>query len=224
MDRPWLNSQKLNIHTLGAHLLTLQQVDAGSIDALLWGAYQFGDWTNQDHQAWAIAAEAGYQWTTLPFKPWLRALYFLSSGDNNAKDGKHKTFFTVLPSGRAYAKLPFYNLMNLQDAFIQMIVSPTPQTHVTLDVHHLSLTDSRDLFYGGLGPTSGSGAFGYSGRSSSGKSDVGQLVDISFTHTLSKQLSWRFYYGHAFGGDVVKSIYQAKKDIDMVYIDFNLVF
>jgi hypothetical protein len=223
-DRPWLNSQKLNIHTIGAHLLTLQQGDAGSMDALLWGAYQFGDWTNQDHRAWAIAAEAGYQWTKLPFRPWLRALYFLSSGDNNAKDDKHTTFFTVLPSGRAYAKLPFYNLMNLQDAFIQMIVSPTPQTRVTIDAHHLSLNNSGDLFYGGLGPTSRSGAFGYSGRPSSGKSDVGQLVDISFTHTLNKQLSWRFYYGHAFGGDVVKNFYQGKKDIDMIYIDFNLVF
>lgn len=194
------------------------------MDALLWGAYQFGDWTNQDHRAWAVAAEAGYQWMKLPFRPWLRALYFLSSGDNNATDDKHKTFFTVLPSGRAYAKLPFYNLMNLQDAYVQMIVSPTPQTRVTIDAHHLSLNNSGDLFYGGLGPTSRSGAFGYSGRPSSGKSDVGQLVDISFTHTLNKQLSWRLYYGHAFGSDVVKHVYQGKKDIDMVYIDFNLVF
>ena len=41
-DRPWLNNQKLNIHTIGAHLLSLQQLGPGSIDALLWGAYQFG--------------------------------------------------------------------------------------------------------------------------------------------------------------------------------------
>jgi hypothetical protein len=219
-----LDSQNLNLHTIGAHLLTLQQLGSGSIDALLWGAYQFGNWTNQDHRAWAIAAEAGYQWSSLAFKPWLRALYFLSSGDDNAADGKHKTYFTLLPSGRAYAKLPFYNLMNMQDAFLQMIVSPTPHTRVTIDVHHLSLSNSSDLFYGGLGPTSSLGAFGYSGRPSHGKSNVGQLVDISFTHTLTKQLSWRFYYGHAFGGGVVKNVYQGKKDADMVYIDFNLVF
>ncbi len=223
-DRPRLDSQNLNLHTIGAHLLTLQQLGSGSIDALLWGAYQFGNWTNQDHRAWAIAAEAGYQWSSLAFKPWLRALYFLSSGDDNATDGKHKTYFTLLPSGRAYAKLPFYNLMNMQDAFLQMIVSPTPHTRVTIDVHHLSLSNSSDLFYGGLGPTSSSGAFGYSGRPSHGKSDIGQLVDISFTHTLNKQLSWRFYYGHAFGGDVIRNVYQGKKDADMVYIDFNLVF
>ena len=53
---------------------------------------------------------------------------------------------------------------------------------------------------------------------------MGQSIDISFTHTLTKALSWRFYYGHAFGGAVLKSIYQGKKDADMVYLDFNLVF
>ncbi len=225
-NRPSLNNQKLNIHTIGAHLLSLQQLGSGSVDALLWGAYQFGDWTNQDHQAWAISAEAGYQWTELPFKPWLRAIYFRSSGDDNAKDGRHTTFFTILPSGRAYAKLPFYNLMNLQDAFIQMTVSPAPKTTVTIDAHHLSLSNSHDLFYGGLGPTSSSGAFGYSGRPSpaNGGSDIGQLVDITITHVLNKSLSWRFYYGHAFGGSVVKNIYQGKKDAETIYLDFNLIF
>jgi hypothetical protein len=221
-NRPPLDNQNLNIHTIGAHLLTLQPLGSGSIDALLWGAYQFGDWTDQDHQAWAVAAEAGYQWSDLPFQPWLRALYYRSSGDNRAGDDTHKTYFTALPSGRAYAKLPFYNLMNLQDAFLQMIVSPTPKNKVTIDLHHLSLSNKNDLFYSGLGSTSRN-AFGYSGRPSNGKDEVGQLVDISFTHTLNKQ-SWRFYYGHAFGGDVVRNFYRGKKDADMVYLDFTLVF
>ncbi|WON74113.1 alginate export family protein [Nitrosospira sp. Is2] len=223
-DRPRLDSQNLNIHTVGAHLLTLHQLKGGSADALLWGAYQFGDWTNQKHQAWAIAAEAGYQWSAAAFKPWLRALYFVSSGDDDATDVKHKTFFSLLPNGRGYVKFPFYNLMNMQDAYIQLNLSPTPQTRVTIDLHHLSLTSSSDLFYKGLGPTMKSGAFGYSGQSSAGSSDVGQSLDISFTHTLTKALSWRFYYGHAFGGTVFRSIYQGKKDADMVYLDFNLVF
>ena len=31
-------------------------------------------------------------------------------------------------------------------------------------------------------------------------------------------------YGHAFGGSVVRNFYQGKKDADMVYIDFSLIF
>lgn len=222
--RPLLSNEKLNIHTIGAHLLSLNQVGSGSIDALLWGAYQFGNWTDQSHQAWAIAAEAGYQWTSLSFKPWLRAVYYRSSGDNQAQDDKHQTYFSAVPSGRLYAKFPFYNLMNIQDAFVEIIASPTPKTQVNINVHQLSLANSNDLLYSGLGAALSSGAFGYSGQSAGGHDDIGQLVDISITHTYSKQFSSRIYFGHAFGGDAMKSIYPGKSDANNFLIDFNLVF
>ncbi len=223
-DRPFLNQQNLAIHTLGTHLLMLKPVGSNSIDGLLWGAYQFGNWTDQTQQAWSVDAEAGYQWGKLPFKPWLRAVYSLSSGDDNPGDGKHKTFFEILPSTRAYAKFPYFSLMNLQDAFVEMIVAPTQKIKVAIDLHHLSLANSNDLFYAGVGATSRSGSFGYQGRSSGGNSNVGELVDISFTQTLNKQVSWGAYYAHAFGGNVLQYIYQGKQDADYAFVEFNLAF
>ncbi len=222
--RPRLNNQNLAIHTLGAHFLSLHPLKSGSIDSLLWGAYQFGDWTDQKHQAWAISAELGYQWTQIRFKPWLRAIYYQSSGDNNAQDNKHQTFLTLLPSGRLYSKFPFYNQMNIQDSFIEMIVSPTPKTQININFHHLSLTNSNDLAYRGLGATTNSGAFGYSGKPSGGSKNVGQLIDISFTHAVSKHFSWRLYYGHAFAGSVIKNNFQGNKHAHSFWADFNLVF
>lgn len=224
INRPSLDKQDLNLHTVGTHLLTLQPLGSGSIDGLLWGAYQFGDWTNLDQQAWAVDAEVGYQWTKLPLKPWLRAIYYLSSGDDNPTDSKHKTFFTALPSPRTYAKFPYYNMMNLQDAFVQMIVSPTDKIKVAIDFHHLELANSSDLFYSGPGATSRSGSFGYSGRPSGGSTDIGQLIDINFTHNLTKEFSWTIYYGHAFGGNVIQNVYSKQKDADTAHVDFNLVF
>ena len=224
VNRPFLNRQNLAIHTIGTHLLTLQQVGTGSIDGLLWGAYQFGDWTNLNHQAWAVDAELGCQWGTLPLKPWLRAVYFLGSGDNNSRDGKHTTFFQLLPTVRAYAKFPYFNLMNLQDAFVEMIVSPTQNIKVAVDFHHLSLASSNDLFYAGAGATSSSGSFGYQGRPSGSHSNVGELVDLSFTQTLIKELSWSAYYAHAFGGNVIQNVYQGKQDADYAFVEFNLAF
>ena len=91
-------------------------------------------------------------------------------------------------------------------------------------MHQLSLANSNDLLYNGLGAALSSGAFGYSGNSSDGHSDIGQLVDISITHTYSKQFSARIYFGHAFGGDAMKSIYPGKSDANNFLIDFNLVF
>ena len=166
----------------------------------------------------------GYQWGNLPLKPWLRAVYFLGSGDNNSKDGKHTTFFQLLPTVRAYAKFPYFNLMNLQDAFVEMIVAPTQKIKVAVDFHHLSLATSNDLFYAGAGATSSSGSFGYQGRPSGSHSNVGELVDISFTQTIIKELSWSVYYAHAFGGNVIQNVYQGKQDADYAFVEFNLVF
>jgi len=224
IDRPWLNKDKLDIHTIGAHLLSVHPAGSGSVDALLWGAYQFGNWTDQSHRAWAIAAETGYQWISLPFKPWLRAVYYRGSGDGNAQDNQHHTFFSAVPSGRLYAKFPFFNQMNIQDAFVEFITVPLPKTQVNISMHQLSLANSNDLLYTGLGAALSSGAFGYSGKPTNGHGDIGQMVDITITHTYSKQFTARLYFGHAFGGDAMKSIYPGKSDANNFLIDFNLVF
>jgi hypothetical protein len=221
-SRPALSRSGLKIHTVGSHLLTVQPLGAGSVDAVLWGAYQFGDWGNLNQNAYALDAEAGYQWTGVSLKPWLRAGYSISSGDSDAGDRSHGTFFQAIPTVRLYAKFPFFNQMNLQDAFAQFNVSPTQATRVGVDFHHLSLTQSSDLFYGGSGATSRTGTFGYFGRASGGGNHVGELVDISFTHNLTSHFSWSFYYAHAFGGEVTRNVYRLKNDADYGFLEFNL--
>lgn len=222
--RPRLNEEKLDLHTVGAHLLSLQKLGPGSIDSLLWGAYQFGRWTDQDHRAWAVSAELGYQWHKLLFKPWLRAVYYQSSGDGNAADNKHKTFFSMVPSGRLFAKFPFYNLMNNRDIFIELIVSPTAKSQININLHHLSLTKASDLLYRGLGASTSSGAFGYVGQPSGGSDDVGQLIDINFSYRFNEKTSMRLYYGHAFGGSVIENLYQGKNNANSFWADFTIAF
>ena len=73
---------------------------------------------NLGHSANAAAVEGGYQLTKAPTAPWLRGGWFRSSGDNNATDATHNTFFQILPTPRVYARLPFYNLMNSTDEFV----------------------------------------------------------------------------------------------------------
>lgn len=224
--RPTLNQQSLELHTIGAHLFTLQNFGANSIDGMLWGAYQFGDWTNQSQNAWAFDAELGYQRTDLPLKPWFRAIYYVSSGDDNPADGQHRGFHSMLPGGRLYARFPFYNLMNIQDTFAELILSPTDNTKITVDFHHLELANSSDLFYGGLGATSrsGTGTFGFNGRPSGGSSTIGQSLDVMLQYNYNKDIFAKFYYAHAFGGSVIKNIYGAKSDADIAFIELNASF
>lgn len=223
-SRPKLSQDPLAISTFGLHTLGMQPAGPGVIDYMFWAVYQFGSWGNLGQSAWAFTPEIGYQLTEVMFKPWIRAGYFLGSGDNNPNDGRHGTFFQVMPTVRLQAKFPFYNLMNLQDVFLQFSAAPTETTRLGVDFHHLSLTQSQDLFYGGSGATSRAGSFGYFGRASGGHSDIGEVVDLGFTHTPFKNFSWSFYYAHAFGSDVTANVYQLKNDADYGYIEFNASF
>jgi hypothetical protein len=223
-QRPKLSQDALALSTIGTHFLTTQKLGPGTLDGVLWGAYQFGDWGNLDHSAWAVTPEIGYQFTEVMFKPWIRAGYFRSSGDDNAGDGTHGTFFQVMPTVRLQAKFPFYSMMNLQDVFAQILVMPTDTTRVAVDFHHLALSDSSDLFYGGSGATLRSGSFGYFGRASGGNTTVGQVVDIGVTHTLNRHFSWNVYYAHAFGSDVTRNAYQLKNDADYGFVEFTASF
>ena len=222
--RPKLNQDSLGVSTFGTHWLTTQKFGPGGFDAMLWAAYQFGDWGNLKQDSYATTLEGGYQLTDVMFKPWLRAGFFRSSGDSNAKDGKHGTFFQVMPTVRQYAKFPFFSLMNMQDVFAQFSVAPTPTTKLGVDFHHLSLAETRDLFYGGSGATSVSDSFGYFGRASGGNGQVGQLVDVGFTHNLHRNLSYSLYYAHAFGDAVTNNVYQLKGDADYGFVEFTATF
>ncbi len=223
-QRPRLDQHDLAIHTLGMHWLTVHKFGTGIADALIWGAYQFGDWSDQRHRAYAFDIEAGYQWPELPLKPWLRAGYFHGSGDSDATDNKHGTFFQVLPTVRLYAKFPYFNAMNINDTFVQLLLAPTANTRLGIDFHHLTLDKRSDLFYAGAGANSRSGSFGFLGRPANGNGGIGQLVDISFTHTINSQLSWSAYYAHAFGGSYIDNFYHNKSNADFAFVELNVTF
>jgi hypothetical protein len=221
--RPKLSQQSLKIHTIGTHWLSVQKLDSGAADALLWGAYQFGNWGNLNHQAYAFDVEAGYQFSDVMLKPWFRAGYFQGSGDNNPNNGTHGTFFQVLPTVRLYAKFPFFNMMNINDAFAQLLLTPAENIKIAMDYHHLELNSGNDLFYAGAGATSRK-TFGFLGRVASGLETVGELVDFSFNHTINKYFSWNVYYGHAFGGNYIQNFYTTKRNADFAFIELNASF
>src|SRR5437016_1814713 len=159
-----------------------------------------------DHAAWAYAVETGYQLPTLAAAPWLRVGYDRSSGDGNPGDGHHRTFFQLLPTARTYAQLPFYNLMNTADAFAQVLLVPHRIVSLRADYHWLTVSDGNDLWYSGGGATNDH-VFGYAGSPAGGRHALAQVIDLSVTVQLLRQLALGTYYGHAFGGDVVRETF-----------------
>ena len=204
------DNDNVRITTLGGNYIAAVQTTHGALDLLAWGVGQFGDWGNQDHRAGALVFEGGYQpsGTLAKFKTWVRAGYSRSTGDSNASDSRHTTFFQVLPTPRVYARFPFYNMMNMEDVYGQLKLKPHPRIALRADVHHLRLSSANDLWYSGGGAFQ-AGTFGYTGRASGGHRSLGILFDVSADIAINPTTTLTFYGAGVRGGRVQVFIYPA---------------
>jgi len=215
-------TSSIDIGTYGGHVLQVVPTKTGPVDLLFWGALQSGSWGTQAHRAEAFAAEAGWQPAVLPVvKPWIRGGYDFGSGDRNATDGTHSTFFQVLPTPRIYARTPFFNMMNSKDAFGELVLRPKRVT-IRSDIHVLRLADPADLWYSGGGAFQAT-TFGYTGRPSNGQSTLGTLYDLSADVTLTPHVGVGGYFGYASGGLVTQAIYSGNA-VHLGFFELNLRF
>jgi hypothetical protein len=211
-----------SIHTLGADLAHVHAVGSGKADVLLWAAGQTGSWQGQTDQAWAYAVEAGYQLPALWGAPWLRGGLDTGSGDTDPNDDTHNTFHQLLPTARQYAQFPFYNMMNSQDVFLQLILRPHRMVSVRTDGHWVRATTSSDLVYAGGGATSQHN-FGYSGTATGGRNELAYVTDLGVTVTPVEFLSVYAYYGHAFGQGIIRQAYVGRH-ADYGYVEVTVAF
>ena len=213
----------IGVSTVGANYLQTIKTKSGTFDLLAWGALQGGDWGNQRHRAGALALEAGFQPSSTRLKPWFRVGYFKSSGDNDATDNRHGTFFQMLPTPRVYARLPFYNLMNNEDIFAQVILRPNPKTNIRIDARRIDLANRNDLYYSGGGAFQ-KDTFGYAGRPSFGLTGLANVFDISFDRQISARTTLSLYLGTAQGRGVISRIYQKKDSARFGFIEVTQRF
>ena len=191
-------------------------------DALAWYAHQTGRWGTLTHKADAYAVELGWRPKDVAWNPWFRVGHAYMSGDPNPSDAQHNTFYSPLPTVRAYARFPFYGLMNLDDSFAQVLLAPWKGGTVRFDAHALSLASSADLWYAGSGAFQENGSFGMAGRPSGRKSGLATLLDASIEHSFDQNNKLSLYFGRAFGGSVIKSIYPRNANGSMLFLDYSL--
>jgi hypothetical protein len=115
---------KVEIATYGLDYVHVCDLDkAGKFDLVLWGAMQNGSWGTQTQHAAAFVTEAGWQ-APLKTQPWFSIGYSYGSGDGDPNNSRHSTFFQLLPTPRPYARFPFYNMMNNEDAYGALNLRP----------------------------------------------------------------------------------------------------
>ena len=211
--------QNIRIGTYGGDLLAVVPAGKGQFDFLFWGVGQNGSWGALSHSANAAAVEGGFQLTKTPSSPWLRGGWFRSSGDNDATDGAHHTFFQVLTTPRLYARTPFYNLMNNTDEFVQLMDKPAKPLALRADLHWLKLTSAHDLWYGGGGAFDNK-VFGYTGRPSNGATSLASVADMSADWQATGNIALNFYYGYIQGKTVAAAIYPTDRNMQFGYVEF----
>jgi len=197
--------ETISIATFGAdYVHVFNAGKAGTFDALGWAAVQTGSWGLLSQQATSAFGEFGWQPVETKLKPWIRGGYRYSSGDDNPLDGTNGTFYQVFGATRQYARFPFYNMMNLKDAYGLFTIRPHPKATIRSEVHGMRLASSADLWYGGGGPGQND-LFGYAGRPSFGHDSLATFWDLSADTQPIPWLGLNLYYGHAAGHDVIRS-------------------
>lgn len=212
----------IQIYTIGANATHVHAIGPGKADFLAWGAIQTGDWLTQDQDSWAYAVEAGYQLPDVWSAPWLRVGLDQGSGDSDATDGDHSTFFQMLPTARIYAMFPFYNMMNNRDLFAQLILKPHAMVSAQATLHSLRLSDRDDFLYGGGGATNNS-VFGFTGTASGDRTGIGTMYDTSVTVTPVKWLALNVYYAHVDGSGMIGQAYE-DEDADFIFAEATISF
>jgi hypothetical protein len=197
------------------------RTSAGVVDVLGWGVAQAGSWGMQSHRSGAWMAEAGFQPAGMPrLKPWLRAGYYRASGDKDATDGRHGTYFQMLPTPRPYARIPFFNGMNNEDLSATLILRPHARWTVRSEVHGLRLASGSDLWYAGGGAFQ-PWTFGYQGKATGGRRGLATLYDVSVEHALNPHVTLTGYAGYAVGHSAVRAVYPRNPNGSMAYLEFG---
>jgi hypothetical protein len=213
VDNTFAPDQPVNvtIGSFGASHARIVPLDTGELDVVAWGALQAGDWYGAPHRASSLAVEAGHRWTGAAWRPWLRGGLLWASGDSDAVDGEHHTFFQMLPSSQQYALSSAYSQMNVRDAFVQARVEPRG-VKARIEVHAVALADGADLWYQGSGATASRDRFfGFAGRDANGETGLGTVLEGTVDVPIKKFWSVNAYAGTMWAGAAVRQHFTDKR-------------
>lgn len=202
----------VRIGTLGASAVGAFPRGVGRWDALAWGALQRGDWYGQGHRAMAVAGQIGHLWTRVPWQPWLRTGVDYASGDGNAFDDTHGTFFPMLPSGNQLSRSSSYALMNVVDLWAEARITPASAVDAQVAVHRVQLASRADWWYTGSGATARAGNFfGFQARNPGGEQALGTIVEGELTWRATRWYTLRAYAGRMAGGGAVRTVFSGRR-------------
>jgi hypothetical protein len=212
----------VTVYTGGASVIGFYPLGPGTLDLLVWGAYQFGRFNRLDHSAGAAILEAGYQLTEVPLKPWFRLGMNFASGDGDPTDGDHHTFFNMLPTNHLYYGFADqWAFQNLVDWFAQLMLKPHEKVSLNLMLHQYYLANDDDARYFGTGAFNKK-IFGFGAQASRGHQAGGTEIDAVASYAFNKHLSIQGGYAYMWGRGIFNT--SRNKDVSFGYLQLTLKY
>lgn len=225
-----------DIYTLGGRMKSGTN-EFGNFDFTVEGAYQFGNWKatlagdRQDHQAFAVMANAGYTFAETFGSPRVALEYAYATGDEDPTDDQHDTFDNLYPTNhKFYGYMDLLSWQNIHDVRGIFQLKPHSRVSLALEGHLFWLADTADSLYNVGGAARAGGGVGTGtgfNRNPSYDSFVGGEVDVVAGYALTKFASLEAGYGHFFTGDYIDQSWAnagGSADADWFYLQTVIRF
>lgn len=193
-------------HTVGGRGVKKMSLGGGArLDATLEGYYQFGKIANptgsgrsMDIAAYAFHIDGGVT-LPVPMRPRLGIEYNTASGNKGDGDGKWRSFDQLYPTNHihfGYMDRMSWKNMNHYSAGLQL--RPNKNSHFEVTGHFFSLKEGTDNWY-----HAGQGALGFANANRADDDDIGQEIDVVYTHffTPGNHVAWQIGGGVFFPGE-----------------------
>ena len=215
--------ESLEVHDFGFRLDgKIPNIDA--IDYTLEMHGQFGDYGDQTHKAYALAAKAGYTFKDLGWKPRFGFEYAHASGDDDPTDNDHDTFDNLYPTNHMNGIYGFADLVswqNMHDIRFNVKVVPTSKLTVQVDYHYFLLDEAKDGWYlasAALATPRPIGGY------DDDDDNLGQEVDLTVSYQLYKNVGILGGYSWFGAGDWIENNLDSDTDTNWVYLQTTVTF
>ncbi|KHE90395.1 MAG: alginate export family protein [Candidatus Scalindua rubra] len=184
--------------------------------------------------AFAIHAETGYTFKSVPWTPRIGYAYSYASGDDSFGSGSAKTFKQISPTQHAHnGYMDVIGWQNMRDHQIHFSVKPTKKLVADVKVHFFKLDEVNDAWWnvGGTGmnraATVGSnGTFtNASGATERVDDELGQEIDVTLKYKMFENFGVVAGYSHFFAGDYIEDTGGGvDRGIDWFYLQTTVSF
>jgi hypothetical protein len=182
--------------------------DRDTFGARLWGrqgdlrfdwtlARQTGDFTDGDIEAWGLFAVQSLSLSDKGWKPRLTSHIDVASGGGADESGTRKGFNQLYASSSYLGEGRFLSLSNLLLIAPGISASPTPKTNLSIEYGFARRLSEDDAVYaGGMRP--------YPGTQNVPGHEIGGLLRIAASWSVTEQVTLLLNYEHLAAGDILK--------------------